>query len=521
MSTESAPATSIPFRSLGRRFSFTLIGVVTLLLIGFATVAIVINVRGIQADLEAKLQSTANLSSLSLQTLLWNVDTDSMEDILEALLLDPDIVFAQVRAEGVPLATHTREVYQDREYESFTQSSKFITLASDISFDGDVIGIMELVVSRSSVREQIVLNIAGIVALTVLVIIAIGITSLVVSRRYVAAPLSALQNSANQIAGGQLDTPIDASSRDEIGLLARDLNTMRESIRHRNALLEEANRTLEHRVAERTAELAEANEAINALNEQLQAENLRLGAELEVTRRIQKMLLPTSEELRAVEGLDIAGHMEPANEVGGDYYDVLQHDGQVKIGIGDVTGHGLESGVMMVMTQSAVRALLTSGETDPVSFLDTLNRALYGNVQRIGADKNLTLSLIDYANGEVRLSGQHEMMIVMRSSGEVELIDTIDLGFPIALDAEIAEFVDQTTIELAPGDGIVLYTDGITEAENMANEQYGLERLCEVVRTHWDKPAEGIKDAVVSDVTEYIGGQVVYDDITLVVAKQL
>jgi sigma-B regulation protein RsbU (phosphoserine phosphatase) len=117
---------------------------------------------------------------------------------------------------------------------------------------------------------------------------------------------------------------------------------------------------------------------------------------LEITRQIQQMLLPTADALRDIDGLDIACYMEPADEVGGDYYDVLQHNGQIKIGIGDVTGHGLESGVVMVMTQAVIRALLTSGETDHVRFLDTLNRALYGNVQRMGPDKNLTLVLAGY-----------------------------------------------------------------------------------------------------------------------------
>ena len=76
------------------------------------------------------------------------------------------------------------------------------------------------------------------------------------------------------------------------------------------------------------------------------------------------------------------------------------------------------------------------------------------------------------------------------------------------------------SVRLEPGDGIVLYTDGITEAENMANEQYGLARLCAVVSRHWSESAEAIKEAVVSDVAAYIGAQTVYDDITLVVLKQ-
>jgi len=262
------------------------------------------------------------------------------------------------------------------------------------------------------------------------------------------------------------------------------------------------------------------NQQISVLNEQLKDENLRMSAELEVTEKIQRLILPTQDELKAIADLDIAGYMAPAHEVGGDYYDVLQQDERLKIAIGDVTGHGLESGMVMLMTQSVVRALLRSGETDPVRFLDTLNHTIYNNVQRMDSDKNLTLCLLDYADGEVKLSGQHEEMIVVRRDGKIELVDTIDLGFPIGLDDEIADFIDQTTVQLQSGDGVVLYTDGITEAENTDGEQYGLERLCEVVSRHWSQSAEAIKEAVVADVLSFIGEGEIYDDITLVVLKQ-
>jgi len=185
-----------------------------------------------------------------------------------------------------------------------------------------------------------------------------------------------------------------------------------------------------------------------------------------------------------------------------------------------VTGHGLESGLVMLMTQTAVQALLQSGESDPVHLLDTLNRTIYNNVQRIKTDKNLTLCLLDYQSGTLKLSGQHEEMIVVRRNGKVELVDTINLGFPIGLDDDIADFIDQTTVQLASGDGVVLYTDGITEAENSDGEQYGLQRLCEVVSYHWVQSAEAIKESVIAEVLKYIGTQEVYDDITLIVLKQ-
>ncbi|WP_225896423.1 PP2C family protein-serine/threonine phosphatase [Amazonocrinis nigriterrae] len=232
------------------------------------------------------------------------------------------------------------------------------------------------------------------------------------------------------------------------------------------------------------------------------------------------MILPKPEELEVIEGLDIAGFMEAADEVGGDYYDVLYTDGVVTLGIGDVTGHGLESGLLMLMTQTAVRLLREICESDSVRFLDTLNRTLYKNVQRMNSDKSLTLVILNYTQGEISISGQHEETIIVRNGGEIERIDTMDLGFPIALDDDIADFISSTTLELQPGDGVVLYTDGITEAKDINKNQYGIEQLCEIISQNWHQSASEIKDAVISDVRRHIGKQKVFDDITLLVFKR-
>ena len=252
----------------------------------------------------------------------------------------------------------------------------------------------------------------------------------------------------------------------------------------------------------------------------LRAENLRLSAEIEVVHKLQKMVLPQPDELNSIAGLDIAGYTEPADEVGGDYYDVLPQENGVKIGIGDVTGHGLESGLLMIMAQTAIRTLQESHETDPVQFFDCLNRTLYANIQRMNSNKTMTLAFLDYCEGRLRLSGQHEEVILVRSDGEVERFDTVDLGFPIGLDSEIADFVAEETIQLQSGDVVVLYTDGITEAENQNRVQYGLERLCEVIQQNHQNSAEQIQQIIVEDVRQHIGTQRVFDDITVVVIKK-
>jgi sigma-B regulation protein RsbU (phosphoserine phosphatase) len=252
----------------------------------------------------------------------------------------------------------------------------------------------------------------------------------------------------------------------------------------------------------------------------LKEDNLRMRKELDMLHKMQRMILPTSEELNAIEGLEIAGYMEPADEVGGDYYDVLYTDDVATIAIGDVTGHGLESGILMVMTQTAVRTLKEIRELDPVKFLDALNRTIYKNVQRMNSEKNLTLVVLTYSKGKISISGQHEETIVVRSGGHIERVNTMDLGFPIGLDEEITDFINHTIIELNEGDGVVLYTDGIPEAYSMDKKQYGIERLCEVVSQNWQYSAEQVKQEVIADVKQHIGKQKVFDDITLVILKQ-
>ena len=307
--------------------------------------------------------------------------------------------------------------------------------------------------------------------------------------------VSWLDEAAKQMASGKLNRTIALESKDELAEIVESFNKI-------------------------AAALVEANSQITDLNECLKADNLRMSDELKVTRKLQEMILPKESELRKINDLDIAGFMEPAKEVGGDYYDVLHHNGLIKIGIGDVTGHGLESGVLMIMVQTAVRTLLENNETNPVKFLNAINRTIYDNVQRMNSDKNLTLSLLDYQDGTLRLSGQHEEMIVVRQGGKVELINTLDLGFPIGLEADITDFITYSEVSLQSGDVVILYTDGVTEAENIHGVQYGLERLCHVVSQNWYRSASEIRQIAIDNLKQHIGKQIVYDDITLLVLKQ-
>jgi len=329
----------------------------------------------------------------------------------------------------------------------------------------------------------------------VLVILAIVTYLFIAFYRGVMQTVVSLSAASEQMVKGTLTEKITLDSRDELADVVHSFNNI-------------------------SIALVQANQDVSLLNQRLKTENMRMSAELEVTHRLQQMILPKKEELEKITDLDIAGFMEPADEVGGDYYDVSQSGSKIRIGIGDVTGHGLESGVVMIMAQTAVRTLLAHGVTDLGKLLSAVNHMIYDNTHRMKSHKNMTLMLLEYEAGVLRLSGQHEDLIIVRSNGETEQIDTFDLGFPLGLELDITPFTAETKVELQLGDLAVLYTDGITEAMNGKNEQYGVERICEVLRQNRDRTATEIRQAVIGDLMQHIGTQKVFDDITLLVLKQ-
>jgi len=292
----------------------------------------------------------------------------------------------------------------------------------------------------------------------------------------------------------------------------------------RNELVGVMTEITDRKRAQEEAEIAGRGKAeflaeIERLNGRLTKENSRMSAELEITQRLQQMILPRDEELRGIANLDISGSMEAAAEVGGDYYDVVVNDESVVFGMGDVTGHGLESGVIAIMVQTAVRTLLASGHYDSWKFFDVLNRVVFDNVRRMNCPRNLSLCLLHYRDRLVTISGQHEEVLIVRENGALERHDTLDLGFPLGLEEKISGFIGETKVALGSGDVMVVYTDGITEAIDRGGVAYGIERLCEAVTANHGRLAQGIREAVLKSLREFTGGKPLLDDISLLVVK--
>ncbi|PLS67408.1 MAG: ammonium transporter, partial [Cyanobacteria bacterium M5B4] len=277
--------------------------------------------------------------------------------------------------------------------------------------------------------------------------------------------------------------------------------------------------TIEDKLQQQYQQISRANDEIAKLYERLKVENLRMSAELNVARHLQETILPKTRELQAIQSVDIAAFMEPANEVGGDYYDVFYVDRTAYITIGDITGHGLDSGIIMLMVQTTITTLIQVG-LRPHEILTTLNAVLLKNLDRMGSDKSLTLAMLSVQEGKIRIIGQHEELLILRHNDRVERIDTNDLGFPIGLERDISPFLSYLETELMPGEVAILFTDGVTEAEDENGNFYGIDRLCEVALKYKRFSSQSICDKVVADIRQHMNDREVLDDITLIVIKQ-
>jgi len=242
----------------------------------------------------------------------------------------------------------------------------------------------------------------------------------------------------------------------------------------------------------------------------------RVKREMEIARRIQMSLLP--EEPPQVKGLELAGRCVPASAVGGDYYDFFPADGQVSFLVADVSGHSVGSALMMAITRSVLRSEIARGKS-PAEVLANTNAAMYEDLSQaelfitafyISYDKRTRI--ITYANGG------HNLPFVWRArEGSYTLLDGDGMLIGVLEDVSYEE----RTTELQLGDVLVLYTDGVTEARNKGGEQFGEERLYQVVEEKSHLSAQELLDEIYRRVRQFSGELAQRDDITMLIMKVL
>jgi len=250
---------------------------------------------------------------------------------------------------------------------------------------------------------------------------------------------------------------------------------------------------------------------------QLKSARDALQGEMGIAKRIQTALLPS---LRRVEDYEVAATMLPAEEVGGDYYDIIVTDaGERWVAIGDVSGHGVESGLIMMMTQTSIFTTIngTSGYK-PSTVLNLVNSVIKQNITRLGTDRYMTISIAHLEHDRLTLAGKHQDVLIYRSrKGITEFVPT--RGTWLGILDDIGDYLFDTTIPVEEGDVILLFTDGLTEAADASGVMFGERNLERALARHAHLSPAAIVASILVEVRQHLAEQ--KDDITLVALKRV
>ncbi|MCP4347148.1 MAG: SpoIIE family protein phosphatase [Desulfobacterales bacterium] len=313
-----------------------------------------------------------------------------------------------------------------------------------------------------------------------------------------AKPIKKLAREVRVIASGNLDNSIHAETSDEVGQLVSDVEKMRLSIK-------ELTDHLEDQVKERTAQLKKAMDA--------------LWGEMELAKKIQTCLLPVSFD-NIHPDFEIAATMVTADEVGGDFYEVtLDMSGALWLAIGDVSGHGVTPGLIMMMAQTAHTSVTANINCEARDVIIKTNEVLYMNVhERLKETHFMTFTALKYlGQGRFQHAGAHLSMVVYRQEkGRCELIKT--KGIYLNFKKDISKATKNNEFCLESGDILVLYTDGLTEAENQDGKMLDIDGFVRLVEKHAHQEPEAMKDIIMADVINWCNDKRA-DDMSLVVVK--
>ena len=262
---------------------------------------------------------------------------------------------------------------------------------------------------------------------------------------------------------------------------------------------------LETVVEERTRELAEKNAALEKAQAQLKAE-------LEVARALQLAILPASFPARS--GCEAAARMIPATTMGRDFYDYIElPDGQVGLVIADVSGHGVPAAFFMAVARTNLHELALH-HIDPGECLAQTNDALCAQ-NPLDLFVTVFYCVLEPKSGVLRYAnGGHNPPYIRRAAGTVE---TLRGAGGLVLGAMPSGRYPTHTVQLVRGDRLVLFTDGVTEAANPADELFGAQRLADEVHIHGGGTPAALVERICQSVTNFAGTAPQSDDITLTV----
>lgn len=262
----------------------------------------------------------------------------------------------------------------------------------------------------------------------------------------------------------------------------------------------------------------------NARLYQVAVEKGRLERELQMAHEVQASLLP--HETPQIPGWEFVARWQPAREVAGDYYDFIpvsdgvsdgvNGGGQLGLVIADVTDKGMPAALFMAVTRSIVRASVGRAPS-PADGITHANRLICADSTR-GMFVTLFYALLDPASGECTYVNAGHNPPLLCSAGQDELTPLALTGMPLGIMADTS--FEQRTLRLDPGDFVVFYTDGVTDATNAHLQDFGMERLRRVILEHRNAPAVEVMDALGRAIHGFIGSAAPFDDIAILIVRR-
>jgi sigma-B regulation protein RsbU (phosphoserine phosphatase) len=244
-------------------------------------------------------------------------------------------------------------------------------------------------------------------------------------------------------------------------------------------------------------------------------EKKRLEAQLEVARQVQLSLLPRHDPV--LEGFDISAYNFSTEEVSGDYYDFVPvYDDHLGLVIADVSGKGIPASLLMAFLRASLRAAIHIGYAPNVA----MAKANYLLWETIEPHQYVTAfyGMLDATNRTLAfVNAGHNPPLILDAEGNARFIERGGLPLGMFRDTRYYEYY----LPIDSGQIMLLYTDGATEANSPAGEEYGRERLAEVIRAARDRSARDMIDYIYNDVFEWSGGRGADDDVTFIVIKAL
>lgn len=256
----------------------------------------------------------------------------------------------------------------------------------------------------------------------------------------------------------------------------------------------------------------------NALLYEELTEQERLKRELEIARMVQLSLLP--QKSPEMPGLDIDGICIPAMEIGGDYFDYFKiNDYTMGIVVADVTGKGTSAAFYMAVIKGIMLSL-ASIYSSPGQLLSELNRRIFGTMDR-KIFITMIYATVNMRRRELKFSrAGHNALIVMNSeNSSIESLTPKGIGLGLAHDSLFDLHITEKKISLRPGDTLLFYTDGISEAMNNELEEFSEQRLIDVLSQQKNKTARQIRESIIAAVEDFVQDTPPHDDITLVTVK--